>query len=471
VNLLDQMEKVSHNEDQLYVIRSQRFEVLKGRGEVSYTMGNIQNGQADLRALLPLAKQMQDDPAWTIDALLMQPEVIRPDTHTVLNTALGMAREALGMAQQINDPDRELKSLMAISRLQFMRRDPEAYAVSERALELARRLGNRSAEVDLLLGLGSASGMDNLEKQQSYLQAALSICHELNDRKQEIHLLHLIGEQFERSGDYHCQLKEYEEKRLQISQEIGDRLDEAHALMFCGQVKGIYLGDYTHGISMEEQSAQIWEEMTDRLYPLLRLAQMKIELGHYKEARQILETIRPTVDQSILDVARVGYSMLWAIFNGTLGGKKHLQTVLELSGSIHQMAVENLVSRQYQIAAGCQASSAHLGLADLATGGEEKQTHYQQALQASQQALDLYQSFGFMRMAECVSEEVFYRHSLSLSANGRKDEAGEYLKKAYVEMMRKHNLIPEDSPYRKSYLENIRLHRAIQNLYETAFLE
>jgi hypothetical protein len=45
------------------------------------------------------------------------------------------------------------------------------------------------------------------------------------------------------------------------------------------------------------------------------------------------------------------------------------------------------------------------------------------------------------------------------------------LKKAYAEMMRKHNLIPEDNPYRKSYLENIRLHRAIQNQYETAFLE
>jgi hypothetical protein len=66
---------------------------------------------------------------------------------------------------------------------------------------------------------------------------------------------------------------------------------------------------------------------------------------------------------------------------------------------------------------------------------------------------------------------VFFRHGLALEANGRKEEAAEYLKKAYAEMMRKHGLIPEESPFRKSYLENIRLHRAIQNLYETALVD
>jgi tetratricopeptide (TPR) repeat protein len=382
-----------------------------------------------------------------------------------------MAHEALRMSQQIHDQNRELKSLIALSNLQFMLRDHEAYATTQRALELARQLGNRSAEADLLLELGSASGMDNLEKQQSYLEAALEICYELDDRKKEVHLLHLIGEQFERSGDYYTQLKEYEEKRLQISQEIGDRLDEAHALMFCGQIAGTYLGDYTRGMVMEEQSAQIWEKMTDLQYPRLRLAQMKIELGHHKKAGEILESIQPTVEQGILDVGRVGYSILWAILHNALGGKSHLESVLDLTGRIHQMAAENLVSRQYQVAASCQASSAHLGLAELAASDDERQSHLGQALQISQQGLDLYNSFGFVRVAECVSEEVFFRHSQALEANNQRDGAAEYLKKAYDEMMRKYDLIPKESPYRKSYLENIRLHRAIQNLYEKAFVK
>jgi class 3 adenylate cyclase/tetratricopeptide (TPR) repeat protein len=468
IQLLDGLETEGINVDQRYVIYTQRFEVLKGRGEVCYTMGNIPEGQEDLRALLPLARKMEDDPAWMIDAILMQPEVSHPDTQTLLQSALEMGRQALALAEQINDLDRQLKSLMAIANLQRLLRDPQSNATIERALELARRLGNRSAEADLLLHLGSALGMDNLVKMQEYLEAALNISYELDDRKKEINLLHLIGEQFERSGDYFVQLKEYEEKRLQIAQEIGDRLDEAHALMYCGQIRGIYLGDYANGLALEERSAQIWEKTLDRLYPILRQSQMQIELGHFKDAQKTLEAIRPTVEQSVLDVGRVGYILVWAIFNNALGGQEHLYAVLELTQRIHQMAWDNLVSRQYQLAASCQASAAHLELAELAGNADDAQQHISQALDSSGQALDLYMRFGFVRVAECVSEEVFYRHSLALSAHGRTEEAAEYLKKAYEEMMRKHDLIPDGSPFRKSFLENIRLHRSIQSLYKAS---
>jgi hypothetical protein len=34
--------------------------------------------------------------------------------------------------------------------------------------------------------------------------------------------------------------------------------------------------------------------------------------------------------------------------------------------------------------------------------------------------------------------------------------------------MRKHDLIPDGSPFRKSFLENIRLHRSIQSLYKAS---
>ena len=468
LELLEQLEQESTNEDQIYVIHTQRFEVLKGRGEIGYIMGKIPEAQKDVRALLPLARQMHDDPAWMIDALLIQSEVNHPDTYDVLQSGLNMALEALALSEQINDTDRKLKSLIALSKLQFLLRHNDRYTTTERALEIARNLGNRSAEVDLLLALGSASGLDNLEQQQNYLQAALAICYQLEDRKKEITLLHAIGEQFERSGDYHTQLKEYEEKRLQISQEIGDRLDEAHALMFCGQVRGVYLGDYTNGIELVEKSARIWDKVTERLYPRLRMAQMLIELERYKEAQDFLETIRPSVEQSISDISRAGYSLVWVIWHNALGGKDQLQYALNTVSYIYKMADENKVSRQYQMAAACKASKAHLGLSELSEDEDEKRIQQQKALEASQQAVNIYQQFGFVRLAECVSEEILFQHSLALEANQREAEADEFLKQAYTEMMRKYNLIPAESPYRKTYLENIHLHRAIQHNAENS---
>jgi hypothetical protein len=38
-------------------------------------------------------------------------------------------------------------------------------------------------------------------------------------------------------------------------------------------------------------------------------------------------------------------------------------------------------------------------------------------------------------------------------------------------MMRKHDLIPPDSPYRKSFLEGIALHREIQDAYQSAAMD
>lgn len=77
----------------------------------------------------------------------------------------------------------------------------------------------------------------------------------------------------------------------------------------------------------------------------------------------------------------------------------------------------------------------------------------------SRPELDIYQHFGFVQIIECVSEEILFRHSQALAVNGREAEAAEYLQRAYDEMMRKHDLIPSDSPFRRTYLQNIPLHR------------
>jgi hypothetical protein len=66
---------------------------------------------------------------------------------------------------------------------------------------------------------------------------------------------------------------------------------------------------------------------------------------------------------------------------------------------------------------------------------------------------------------ECAGEEVLFRHSQALAANGYEDEAIRYLRRAYDEMIRKYALIPPDSPFRRTYLDNISLHQDIRIAY------
>jgi tetratricopeptide (TPR) repeat protein len=114
--------------------------------------------------------------------------------------------------------------------------------------------------------------------------------------------------------------------------------------------------------------------------------------------------------------------------------------------------------------AACESSSAFLQLAELAIKEEEQQSYYEQALNASQKALSIYQEFGFTQVVECTYEEILYRHSQALCANGNETDADDFLEFAYHEMMRKHDLIPPESNFRKTYLENITLHREIRSV-------
>jgi hypothetical protein len=117
---------------------------------------------------------------------------------------------------------------------------------------------------------------------------------------------------------------------------------------------------------------------------------------------------------------------------------------------------------QYQMAAACESAAIHLRLAKTLVDDAERTKHSSQALEMSEMALGFFESSGFVRPIECVSEEILYRHSLALAENRREAEAAEFLRRAHAAMMEKYELIPEDSHFRKTYLENIPLHREIR---------
>jgi class 3 adenylate cyclase len=468
MELLDNLEKDATPNGPRRAIQTQRFEALIGRRQVNFQLGNMEASRVDTRALLPIAREMEDEPVWLIDALLAQVEISR-ETRDDLTQGLQMAQEALTLAKQLGDEHREMRSLIRIANTYAALNNPAWKELSEQALSLARRLGDLKTEVNLLLGLGGKYGMDDLPRSREYLRAALSRSEALNDKATKLSLLQAIGQQFEQDGDYFRQLTEYEQERLRLSHEIGNRFAEGNALMFCGQIRALYLGDYEAGLELELQALRFWGNITDRLFPLLRIAQIQTEQGRHTEALATLELARPLEQKIIFDIGRAGLGLVSVILYNALGDEEHLQTALEIIAQIQQMVSNSLISRQYQMAATCEASAAHLKLAQQLAGRKRmktaRQAHLEQALESSQSALTIYEQFGFVQIVECTSQEIFYRHSQALAANDHPAEAAEFVTRAYVEMMRKHDFIPAESPYRKTFLENIQLHREIQTAY------
>ena len=466
IELLDRLKSQVSNGHQKYAILTQKFEALAGRRAVNYLMGNVEAGVADAHALLALARQMEKDPTWLIDALLQQPGVsgiTSGDSREEVERGVPLATEALALAQKIGDKRREMNCWITIATQRNLLNDPTWMEVGDKALFLAREIGDHQYEAMILLGIGHAFiGRDELNKGSEYLNAALPIARELKDRTIELTLLTVLSAQFERSGDHYKRLVEYEQKRLEVAREIGHRLEEGNSLLFCGQIQGLNLGDLAGGIARVQEARQILSVVSGKLFPLLRIAQMQIALGQFEEARDTLKEAKPDAERNVYELGRVGWLMISVLLHNALDDEGHFRLAIETTAQINAMQEKQLISRQYRMAAACHAAEAHLGLARLLTNEQERQEHQNKALESSQIAVETYETFGYVNIVECACEEVYLRHSQALAANGQQAKASEYLDNAYNEMMRKYEMIPVESPFRRTYLENIAYHREIR---------
>jgi predicted ATPase/class 3 adenylate cyclase len=465
LEILGEKEDRVTRDEQLHAVQTQRLEVLNGRREVYYLVGDFEATRDDAEAMLRLARRLEDEPAWLTDALLQQPGVVNWQTREELEAGFALAEEALVLALDLGDQRREMQSLVAIAQQRLWVNDPTAWELAQRALELARQLGDQSYEVGILLSMGQVyAWSDHPERGMAYLEAALPISQTLNDKMAEMSLIELIGLQFERKGDYHRLLTDYHQKRLLLGREIGHRPVEADALMDCGQIQAIYLGDYEGGLALLGESIRIWEGTPSEAIVLLRVGQIRKAQGMVDDAREAIEQARHIINErAVFALAHAGVRLVEAMLCNALGEGRFFDRALALCEETRQLVVDAPLTRQYELAAACEGAVAHLGIAQQSQDETARQTHCQQALGLSQIALDIYQQFGFVQIIECVSEEILFRHSQALAANGREDESLHYVQRSYDEMMRKYELIPADSPFRRTYLENIELHRNIRD--------
>ena len=462
LELLEAIEAQSASESQLYAIRTQRFEVLNGRRQIFFLKGDYASGWKDAETLLGIAEQLQDDPVWLIDALLLQPSVRRASKGE-LGLGMDLVKKALALAREIGDRTREMNALAALAGLRYLANDPGWLDVGSEAMSIARELGDKRAEAELLIGVGGVFAWSDPDRSREYLETALATLEGLDDKMLELSLLETTGVQLESSVDYVRRIDECHSEQLRISRQVGHIPIQARSLMYLGQIQSLYLGDHEGGLVALEQSREMFAGQAMELFPILRIAQTRIQQGLLDEAGRTLERVQQLAELAPHDVGRAGLRLVSAMFRNALGTQPQLLMALELLSQAFEMSAENPeLSQQYQMAASCEATYSHLMLAKLHTEVENRAEHSKLALDASRAAVTVFESFGFVRPIECVSEEILFRHNLALEANGRQAEASAYLRQAYDEMMRKYELIPADSPYRRTYLDNIPLHREIR---------
>jgi class 3 adenylate cyclase len=467
IELLDEIEATADPANRQAVITT-RFEVIKERLELYELTGHVDQGTNDAVSLLSLAEQLDNDPAWLVDALLLQPGVASWTSREGCLAGVPLAQQALSLSRQTGDTLRILQSLWALMQQQIFLGNPEWKNTGEEALDLARQAGNPTFEARILLSLGTTySWSDQPDKGMDYLTAAIPICEAQGDRITQVNLLDRIGLELERKGNYYRLLKEYDEKRLQISLEIGYKQGEVSALTSCGQVQGVYLGDYDGGITWLEAAKYKAIELSQIVMAELCLVQIFVALERFEKARNILRMVEQVEEEDLFYNVRAGLLLIKAVFYNHVGTSEFdFEKVLEYTCQAEDLIAENpMISRQFSMAASCQAVHAHLKLSQLGSDPATRQNHLAQARHSSQNALNIFEAFGFAQTIVCTSEEVNYSHYLALAANDLQEEARDYLFLAYKEMMRKYEMIPWESEFRRTFLENIPLHREILASY------
>ncbi len=449
----------------------QRFSVLSRRLAIGQRLRDGPSAQRDAAALLQLAGRLKKR-SRLIDAILLQPAVSSWREEADLIRGLEFANQAHQLAVQAKDRLREMRSLMALARLGRFRGNPEAVAQAERALFIAREIGDRQAEVYLLIWLGTTfDWIDEPERAQPYFDQAYPLTRELNDKEAEIELLKQTGLRAERAGDYYRSLTDYHERRRQLARRTGNRLAEAQAAMLQGMVRGIYLGDLQAGLEELISGRRLWQGTGVEAIALVYIAHILILQGAFEAAGQALDHPVEQTGSLNNDIVRTARALVRAMWHNEQGGLTHWHSALGEAAAVLVLTRERpLLSRQFSMAAAVQATIAHLGLGS--TMPEDQVYHLERALDFASEGLKIYRQTGFTQITECVGESVLYWHGRALAAVGRQAAALASYREAYGEMRRKWRLIPEDSHFRQTYIDQLPIHQLIVKEAEThRFLE
>jgi tetratricopeptide (TPR) repeat protein len=420
-----------------------RFALLLAREAALDLQGARDAQRRDLAALEALAQRLAD-PALQADVALRQAHYATRTQR--YGAAANAARIALRSAEAAGDVARQAAAHRELGRvLRYTWHEEQlalAQAELEQALDLARAVGAYQIEVDALHNLGDIRAVrGDLDDQRHCFEEQLRICRKTGNYQDEGRALRDLGMCFLMRCRYaeaiHCF-----EQSLHVCRQTGNRRDEGWALLFLGDVR-VLLGDYATAISYSAQALRVCREAGDRLGELQTCAcliQAATYTGDYAEAKHW-----------IAHVEQVGaYSYRWAVLAGDLAWA---QREVELAQAEYEKALESKVTEDV-----VSYYKARCGLAQIALA-EENLADAQRWSGEIRPVLG--RSWGGSPYVGLRPHLICFQ---VLQASGD-PHAREVLEEGYRLLQERAAQI-DDPDLRRSYLENVAVHREIATAYE-----
>ncbi|HEX2488740.1 MAG TPA: tetratricopeptide repeat protein [Blastocatellia bacterium] len=325
------------------------------------------------------------------------------------------------------------------------------FGSEEQGHEIVRSLGDARGLSDSLRGIALVClNRNDYPEAFKYAQDALNLYKQTGDRMGENETLRYIGDIHCGMGNYQQALEAYQEV-LRIRREIGQRSLEGGALGDIGDVY-LFLGLYEESLELHLRSLEINEEVNykyGQTWCHHDMGVIHFNMGNLRDARQELELAVSLAEEiqarNLIVLSKNDLSVVLR----ELGDRESLETSLKLAREASELA-EKVELVFGQIAGASNLARAYLRLGDPASAKEH-----------SQWAIALLERHG---AAEVLEEEIFFNHAEILNVSGETEDAKEYLKRAYDEVIDKANRI-NDQIIRNSFLENVRVNRAIITAY------
>ncbi len=407
------------------------------------------------------------------------------------NQARELAHQAIELAHQAGQPENQASGYLMLGQSFINQTEyAQAHEAYCSALDLARQTGRGDLEAAALRSLGRiASDQAEYTQAASYYQQALEMFRRTGDRRGESDALSSLGIAAVDNSDYPAALAFYEQS-LYLKREIGDRRGEGRVLGNMGFIASD-LGNYARSRAYFEQAKQIFYEVGDRQaestslinlgsdtlaqgdYPAAQNYQLQAiaiqeKIGHRQGLCISLDNLS-LITYHLHDYpAALGYCDRSQRLAEELGLRRmlgysfhHRGHILLALGQIDAAAEAYRQAAEVRLAIGerTMAMESTAGLAAVALARGEPGP----ALAQVETVLAHVQANGFAGMIEPFW--MYWTCYRTLCANQDR-RAAAVLAQAHAAMLERANKIG-DEKLRQSYLNNVEVHRQIQQAFSS----
>jgi tetratricopeptide (TPR) repeat protein len=268
---------------------SRRFQLLLEREKTCNLLGDRVQQEADLKELLGLVEQSQDDAK---RAKVQYRFAIWHEGRGDYPAAQLSLQEGLAAARRVGDARVEAATLHLMASAAWRQgRFAAALEAAQDALEVARAAGDAEHEADSLTTIGVVQrSRGELDAARASYRQARDIRRATGDRRGEAISLNQLGNVFYDLGDYTKALDHYH-RALDIFRLVGDRRGEAWSLSGQGTIY-LHCGEYEMARGRFEEALSLRQAIGDRRgegVALSDLGNALLEMGRREAAWTLLE--------------------------------------------------------------------------------------------------------------------------------------------------------------------------------------